>query len=99
MLVVAWQVSEGWVDSFVVTGIALTPVGMLLFGVAMLIAPGYGKIAGGIGLLLGAAGIDAAVMSLIEECDTVAIGVFALVFFHMIIGWSTFRAAAGSGQA
>jgi hypothetical protein len=94
VLVVAWQTSQAWVDTFVVTGIALTPIGMLLFGIAMLSTPSYGKWMGWIGILLAAAGIYAAVMSLIEEGDIVAIGVFALVFFHVIVGWRTFRLAA-----
>ena len=94
VLVIAWQVSQGWVDSFVVTGIALTPFGMMLYGIAMLGAPSYGKWAGGVGILLGVAGTYAAVMSLMEESEIVAIGVFALVFFHFIVGWWTFRAAS-----
>jgi hypothetical protein len=93
VLVIAWQTSQAWVDSFVVTGIVLTPVGMLLYGIAMLGTPSFGKWIGGTGILFGLAGICAAVMSLIEESDIVAIGVFALVFFHAFIGWRTFRAA------
>ena len=91
VLVAAWQVSMAWVATLVITGVVLTPLGMLLYGVAMLREPAFGSVFGWISILLGLAGGYAAVASLIESGDIVAIGVFALIFFHIIVGWRSLR--------
>lgn len=91
VLVAAWEVSRAWVDTFVVTGIVLTPVGLLLFGVAMLRDAAFGAVFGWITILFGLAGAYAAVAGLIEEGDVVGIGIFALVFFHIVLGWKSLR--------
>jgi hypothetical protein len=86
VLIVAWEVSLGWVDTFVLTGLVLTPVGLLLYGIAMLRSPDIGDVFGWMSILFGIAGLYAAIAGLIEETDMIAIGMFALVFFHIIIG-------------
>jgi hypothetical protein len=91
VLVIAWQVSLGWVDTFVVTGIVLTPVGLLLYGVAMLRSADFGSWAGWVSILFALAGIYSALAGLILGGDIVAVGIFALVFFHIVIGWVSFR--------
>ena len=91
VLVVAWEVSQAWVDTLVVTGIVLTPLGLLLFGVAFMTSRSYGAWTGWASVVLGMAGLYAAVAGLIEEGDIVGLGVFALVFFHGIVGWKSFR--------
>jgi hypothetical protein len=93
MLVVAWQVVQGLVDALVVTGLVLTPLGMGLFGLAMLRSPTYGIVAGWIGIVLGLVGAVSAGMILFESDEMAAVGIFALVFFNIIIGWRTFRIA------
>ena len=94
VLIVAWEVSLGWVDTFVVTGIVLTPVGLLLYGTAMLRSPNFGSWTGWASILFAFAGLYAAAAGLIEESDIVGVGIFALVFFHIVIGWVSFRLSA-----
>ncbi len=91
VLIVAWEVSLGWVDTFVVTGVVLTPVGLLLYGIAMLRSSDFGSWAGWASILFATAGFYAAVSSLIEESDIVGVGIFALVFFHTVIGVVSLR--------
>lgn len=93
VLILAWHVGQGWVDMFVVTGVVLTPIGMLLYALAMRPVAGFGRWIPWVALALGVAGLCAAGASLIEEGDIVGVGVFALVFFHAIVGWRTFRLA------
>lgn len=90
-LIVAWVVVQGLVDALVVTGLVLTPIGMGFLGLAMIGNAAYGKTLGGISLLLALAGMIAAVLILINPNDIAAVGIFALVFFHLIIGFRTFR--------
>ena len=91
VLIVAWEVSLAWVDTFVVTGLVLTPVGLLLYGIAMLRSDGFGSWAGWLSIFLAAAGIYAVAMGLIEGSDIVAVGIFALILFHIIIGLVSVR--------
>ena len=91
ILIVAWDVSLGWVDTLVVTGVVLTPVGLLLYGIAMLRSFDFGSWTGWASILFAAAGLYAAVSSLIEESDIVGVGIFALVFFHTVIGVVSLR--------
>jgi hypothetical protein len=42
-------------------------------------------------MFFGLAGLCAAAASLIEEGDIVVLGVLALVLFHLIVGWRTYR--------
>ena len=90
VLIVAWEVSLGWVDTFVVTGVVLTPVGLLLYGIAML-RSSFGSWARWASILFAAAGFYAAVSSLIEESDIVDVGIFALVSFYTVIGVVSLR--------
>jgi hypothetical protein len=94
VLIVAWEVSLGWVDTFVVTGIVLTPVGLLLYGITMLRSPQFGSWTGWASILLAIAGLYAAVSGLIDESDIVGVGIFALMLFHIVIGWVSFRLSA-----
>ncbi|NNF23715.1 MAG: hypothetical protein HKN63_02755 [Rhodobacteraceae bacterium] len=94
VLVVAWEAIQGWVDAIVVTGLVLTPIGMGLFGLAMRRAPGFGPWTGWISLGLCLAGLVAAGMGLAQEGDIVGVGIFALVFFHLIVGWKSVQLPA-----
>lgn len=94
-LIVAWQAIQGWVDAMVVTGLVLAPIGMVLFGVAMRRHPDLDGWPAWLSMALGLAGLVSAAMGLVEAGDILAIGIFALVFFHLIIGWRTFRLASG----
>ena len=91
VVIVAGDVSLGWVDTFVVTGIVLTPVGMLFYGVAMLRSAAFGAWAGWASIACALAGFYAAISGLIEESNIVGVGIFALVFFHAIIGLTLLR--------
>lgn len=91
MLLVTWQAVQGLVDALVVTGLVLTPIGMGLLGVAMHRSPAFGPGAGRIGMVIGLAGLVAAVMILVNPNDVAAIGIFGLIFFHLLIGWKLVR--------
>ncbi|NNK66885.1 MAG: hypothetical protein HKO95_09120 [Rhodobacteraceae bacterium] len=96
VLVSIWHAIQGIVDTLVITGIALTSVGMGFLSVAMLRSPGYGAWTGTVGILLAVAGTGSAIMSLIDPSDIIAVGVFALIFFQIAAGWKTLRFAGFS---
>ncbi|MCP5038207.1 MAG: hypothetical protein GY945_11485 [Rhodobacteraceae bacterium] len=90
-LVPIWQATQGIFDALLVTGLVLTPVGIIFLGLAMLGNPDYGRGFGATSLLLGLAGFAAAIAVLNEPTEIAAVGIFALIFFNIIVGWKTFR--------
>jgi uncharacterized membrane protein HdeD (DUF308 family) len=64
------------------------PVGVILFGLAMRQDPAFGKIAGNVSVALGVIGLAAATVMLVDPLPTAAaLGIFALVGFHLVAGW------------
>jgi hypothetical protein len=93
-LVVHWQAIQGWVDAMVVTGLVLTPFGIAALSLAMLAHPDLRGWPAWAGFALAAAGLVSGVMGLNTADDILAIGIFALVFFHLLFGWKLLRMAA-----
>jgi hypothetical protein len=91
-LLVVWRATEAIFEAFVVTGLIVAPFGTLALGLAMRGATGFGKLTSGLTLLLGAAGLVAAAVLLVDPASPVAvIGVFALIVFHLVAGWNVYR--------
>ena len=94
-LVLAWQSSQSIIDSLLIVGLVIAPIGLLLLGVAMVQTPAFGRGVGRVTFGLGAAGAAAVVVLLaIPESPIAAVGIFALIAFHLVLGWRTFRLPA-----
>jgi hypothetical protein len=94
-LVLAWQASQSVILSLLVVGLVLAPIGLLLLGVAMVQTPAFGRGVGRVTIGLGAVGAAAAVVLVaMPESPIAAVGVFALIAFHLVLGWRTFRLPA-----
>jgi len=94
-LVLAWQASQSIIDSLLIVGLVIAPIGLLLLGVAMVQTPAFGKGIGRVTIGLGAAGAAAAVVVLaMPESPIAAVGIFALIAFHLVLGLRTFRLPA-----
>lgn len=94
-LVLAWQASQSIIDSLLIVGLVIAPIGLLLLGVAMVQTPAFGRGVGRVTFGLGAAGAAAAVVLLaMPESPIAAVGIFALIAFHLVLGWRTFRLPA-----
>jgi hypothetical protein len=91
-LVLLWQANQAMFDALLLVGLLVMPVGIILFGLAMRLDPGYGKVAGTLSLALGVLGLAAATVMLVDPLSAVAaLGVFALIGFHLVAGWKTYR--------
>lgn len=91
-LVVAWQAAQSVVESLLIVGLVIAPIGLLLLGAAMLRTPAFGRRIGRVTVGLGVAGAAAAVVTLaIPDSPVAAIGIFALIAFHLVVGWRTLR--------
>jgi hypothetical protein len=91
-LVLLWQANQGMFDALLLVGLLVMPVGVILFSVAMRRDPAFGKVAGNISMALGVIGLAAAMVMLVDPLSAVAaFGVFALIGFHLVAGWKTYR--------
>jgi hypothetical protein len=91
-LVLLWQANQALFDALLLVGLLVMPVGVILFGVAMRQHPAFGKVAGNVSVALGVVGLAAATVMLADPLSAVAaLGVFALIGFHLVAGWKTYR--------
>lgn len=95
-LLLIWQAVDGVFDAMLFAGLVLLPVGLVAFGVAMTGRPAYGTRFGRFTVGLGLVGVVAAVMVLIDPASPVAaLGMVALIAFHLVLGWKTHRLSSG----
>jgi len=91
-LVLLWQANQGMFDALLLVGLLVMPVGVILLGLAMRRDPAFGKVAGNVSVALGVVGLAAATVVLVDPLSAVAaLGVFALIGFHLVAGWKTYR--------
>jgi hypothetical protein len=91
-LVLQWQATAGMFDALLLVGLLVMPVGVILLGSAMLRTPAFGKLAAGVSVVLGVASLGAAIVVLIDpQSLAAALGVFALIGFHLVAGWQVYR--------
>ena len=91
-LVLLWQANQAMFDALLLVGLLVMPVGVILFGLAMRLHPAFGKIAGNVSVTLGVIGLAAATVMLVDPLSPVAaLGIFALISFHLVAGWKTYR--------
>ena len=91
-LVLLWEANQAMFDALLLVGLLVMPVGIILFGFAMRRDEAFGKITGNISVALGVVGLAAATVMLIDPLSAAAaLGVFALIGFHFVAGWKTYR--------
>lgn len=95
-LVLLWQATQGIFDALFAVGLLLLPIGLIALGAAMLGTPAFGKGFGGLSVVLGMIGIVAASAQLVDISSPIAIpGVFALIIFHLVLGWKVYGLSRG----
>jgi hypothetical protein len=91
-LVLLWQANQAMFDALLLVGLLVMPVGVILFGLAMRQDPAFGKSAGNVSVALGVIGLAAATVMLVDPLSpAAALGIFALIGFHLVAGWKTYR--------
>jgi len=91
-LVLLWQANQGMFDALLLVELLVMPVSVILFGIAMRRNPAFGKVAGNVSVALGVVGLAAGTAMLVDPLSAAAaLGVFALIGFHLVAGWKTCR--------
>jgi len=96
-LALLWQAIWGINDSMLYVGFFVVPIGIILLGVAMLGAPAFGKVFGGMSLVLGVLGLIAAVLQLFDPASMTGAGsYFACLIFYLVLGWKLYSLSRAS---
>jgi len=88
-----WQAIHGILDAMFITGLVFLPIGLIVLGMAMLRSPSFGKVIGGVSIVLGLLGSAAATLLVVDPASVLGgmVGVFALIGFHFVLGWKVYR--------
>jgi hypothetical protein len=90
-LALIWQATWGIFDAMLYVGFLVVPVGLGLLGVAMFGAPAFGKGFGVVTLVLGAAGLVAAILQMVDPASTIGAGsYFACLILYFVLGWKVY---------
>jgi hypothetical protein len=93
----AWHGAQSVFDTMLATGALLVPIGMVLFGLAMRHTTAFGPRLTWFAIGLGLVGTAGAVVGIVDPGSLfLALGVLAIVVFHLAVGWQTLR-SGGSG--
>jgi hypothetical protein len=95
-LALLWQATQGLLDASLLAGLALLSVSMVILGLAMAGAPAFGRRIGAFSIGLGAIGVLASIVALVDtRSPAPALGMFALIAFHVVVGRRTYALSRG----
>jgi hypothetical protein len=98
-LAAVWEGNQGIANMLLVTGLAIVPIGVLGLGLAMRRSSTFGTHIGSVGIGMGAIGLIAAVVLLVDPLSPVAVsGFFALIAFNAVVGWRLYSLSRGRVQ-
>ena len=95
-LILLWQATQGIFDALLAAGLLLMPIALIALGMTMLRAPAFGKGVGGVSVVLGMVGLVAAAFNMVDPSPIGAICVFALIVFHLVLGWKVYSLSRAS---
>jgi hypothetical protein len=92
-----WEATQGIFNALLITGLVILPVGHIALGLAMLKSPAFGRGVGRMSVLIGAVGIMAACVLLVDPHSPIAAAtVLTLIVFHIVAGWNVYKLASVS---
>ena len=98
-LSLVWQSTQGMLDASLLAGLALLSAGMMTMGLAMAGGRAFGRRLGGFTVVMGVIGAAASVIAIIDPASPApALGMFALIAFHLVAGWRTVSLSRGAGM-
>ena len=99
-LVLLQQATQGIFDALLIVGLSILPIGLIALGVVMLGTPAFGKGFGGVSVVLGMAGGVAACVGLVDPASPIpAVGIFALIVFHLVLGWKVYSLSRAPSES
>ncbi|HVK23992.1 MAG TPA: DUF4386 family protein [Actinokineospora sp.] len=91
-LALIWHANQDLFEALLLTGMLITTAGTVLLGAAMFRNPLLGTKFGITGVATGGVGLAACLVAAIDPGSlVVALGLFALIGFHITLGWKLHR--------
>ena len=91
-LALIWQATWGVFEALLGAGLFAATIGVVGLGMAMLRAPTMGRGVAWMSIVLGVIGIAGAFVFIIDPPSPIAaVGVLALIVFHLAVGWKLYR--------
>jgi uncharacterized membrane protein HdeD (DUF308 family) len=91
-LVAAWQATQGLFDALLLVGLLVMATGIIVLAVAIRGSPDFGRGTRTLSVVLGLAALIAGSAVLVDPLSMfAALAVFALIAFHLILGWKAHR--------
>lgn len=99
VLAAVWEGNQGIFNMLLVTGLVIAPIAMFGLGLAMRRSREFGTRLGAVAMGIGAIGLIAAFVLLLDPLSPVAvIGFFALIAFNCIAGWRLYSLSRGRAE-
>jgi hypothetical protein len=89
-LVLMWQATQGMFNEFDVAATILLSTGLIILGVAMFGTPTFGRVFGGLSVLIGAAQIVAINVVSTNSAAYAPFALLAFLIFPVLFGWKLY---------
>ena len=89
-LVLMWQATQGIFNETDTVGFAVFSIGLIVLGVAMLRVPAFGKIFGGVSVVIGVAGVLGISLVAIDSPSFSIFGILAFIIYPLLFGWKLY---------
>ena len=95
-LVLLWQATQGIFNELDTVGLLLMTISFIVFGVAMLGAPAFGKGFGGASVVIGVVGVAGISFIAVDSLSSIALvggflgAILSLVIFPLLLGWKVY---------
>ena len=89
-LALLWQATQGMFNEFDVAATLLLSTGLVVLGVAMIRAPAFGKVFGGLSIAFGAAQIVAINIVSTNSAAYAPFALLAFLIFPVLFGWKLY---------
>ncbi len=90
-LTLLWQAIQGMFNQFDVGATLLLSTGLIFLGVAMIRAPAFGKVFGGLSVAIGAAQILGISLLSTNSASYAPFALLAFLVFPIVFGWKLYR--------
>jgi hypothetical protein len=89
--VISWQATQGVFNEFDTCAFAFLSAGLILLGIAMIYAPAFGKIFGGMTAVFGGAGLLGLSIFSVTSAGFSLFALLTFVVFPIVLGWKLYR--------
>jgi len=95
-LALIWQATQGMFNEFDVAATILLSTGLIILGVAMFRTPSFGRVFGGLSIVIGAAQIVAVNLVSTNSAAYAPFALLAFLVFPVLFGWKLYRMSSVS---